>query len=227
MQYKLRLTFKDEDGDSCLLLNDPDIKMAFSDHTHNKPLKVFAEILELSAVSANPPGCVAPEPTVQTRTVEKEVTTTPPASSSTAASTSSNDRQPPALHQAVESIVGVLANAVVGLQHTMDDAHANLNSNNNNNNTAAPTPATCPRGEDEETPQEEEERPFIHGRHTCDSCLTTPIVGKRFHAVNMQDYDLCENCHGNYSGTEIQFEEAELGKSMQLKLNFVYLLKHF
>lgn len=46
----------------------------------------------------------------------------------------------------------------------------------------------------------------------ADACLTTPIVGKRFHAVNMQDYDLCQNCHGNYRGTEIQFEEAELDR---------------
>lgn len=52
--------------------------------------------------------------------------------------------------------------------------------------------------------------PFIHGRHTCDLCLTTPIIGKRFHATNMLDYDLCEACHGNYKGSEILFEEATL-----------------
>ena len=59
--------------------------------------------------------------------------------------------------------------------------------------------------------EEEEERPFIHGRHTCDSCLTTPIVGKRYHALNMSDYDLCAKCFSNYSGGEIQFEAVELG----------------
>ena len=40
----------------------------------------------------------------------------------------------------------------------------------------------------QENPKEEEKeelRPFIHGRHTCDSCLTTPIVGKRYHATNL------------------------------------------
>lgn len=52
---------------------------------------------------------------------------------------------------------------------------------------------------------------FIHGRHTCDQCLTTPIVGKRFHATELPDYDLCEACYNNYKGSEIKFEEARLG----------------
>jgi hypothetical protein len=55
--------------------------------------------------------------------------------------------------------------------------------------------------------------PFIHGRHTCDSCLTTPIVGKRFHAMNIKDYDLCEKCNDTFGGSEIQFEPVELRKS--------------
>ena len=54
--------------------------------------------------------------------------------------------------------------------------------------------------------------PFIHGRHTCDQCLTTPIIGTRYHALNLPDYDLCANCFGNYKGSEIVFEEAQLGK---------------
>jgi Zinc finger, ZZ type len=55
------------------------------------------------------------------------------------------------------------------------------------------------------------ERVFIHGRHTCDRCLSTPIVGKRFHATNLPDYDLCEKCMDGYKGREIQFEAVELG----------------
>lgn len=56
------------------------------------------------------------------------------------------------------------------------------------------------------------ESPFIHGRHTCDGCLTTPIIGKRFHAINRHDYDICEKCFLNYQGDELKFEEAKLGK---------------
>jgi len=82
-----------------------------------------------------------------------------------------------------------------------------------------PSMVNCsPRAPKEEAKQEvkqepktpESSVPFIHGRHTCDSCLMTPIVGKRFHAVNVPDYDLCENCHSNYTGTTVRFEPAEL-----------------
>jgi Zinc finger, ZZ type len=55
-----------------------------------------------------------------------------------------------------------------------------------------------------------EERPPFHESHTCDSCLTTPIVGKRFHAVHLPDYDLCEACFDNYNGTD-EFVEIVLG----------------
>ena len=57
-------------------------------------------------------------------------------------------------------------------------------------------------------------RVFIHGRHTCDGCLTTPIVGQRFHAVNLPDYDLCSKCKNNYKGSEIQFEPNELDRDV-------------
>lgn len=70
----------------------------------------------------------------------------------------------------------------------------------------------CTVAEKKNEPEKEPEdpKPFIHGRHTCDSCLTTPIIGKRYHATNIPDYDLCENCIGNYRGSEIKFETVEL-----------------
>lgn len=58
----------------------------------------------------------------------------------------------------------------------------------------------------------EQDKLFIHGRHTCDSCLTTPIIGKRYHSTNLPDYDLCHNCFSHYGGTEIQFESVELDR---------------
>ena len=33
-------------------------------------------------------------------------------------------------------------------------------------------------------------RPFIHGRHTCDGCETTPIVGNRYQSVHNNDFDI-------------------------------------
>jgi Zinc finger, ZZ type len=84
----------------------------------------------------------------------------------------------------------------------------------------AETPVVPNKIEVEPTP----EPPFIHGRHTCDQCLTTPVIGKRFHALNLPDYDLCESCYGNYKGTEIVFEDVRLGKFQSVALLFVTII---
>uniref|UniRef100_A0A7S2E5I4 ZZ-type domain-containing protein n=1 Tax=Ditylum brightwellii TaxID=49249 RepID=A0A7S2E5I4_9STRA len=55
-------------------------------------------------------------------------------------------------------------------------------------------------------PQNESEAPFIHGRHTCDKCLCTPIIGTRYHATNAHDFDLCAKCFDTYKGDDIHFE---------------------
>lgn len=172
IQYKMRVTYRDEDGDSCLLLNDNDVKMAVLES--DKPLKVFAEILELSSVKANP---TVASPTVATREAEVPVQThTEP----DPVSPNNNDHHPPALHQAVESVVGVLANAVIGLHQASAP-----NQTASSNETAAETtsdensrsvPEETNEVEESTGDEEKEERKFIHGRHTCDSCLTTPIV---------------------------------------------------
>lgn len=73
--------------------------------------------------------------------------------------------------------------------------------------TKAPAEAAATEKMPREVP-----RPFIHGRHTCDSCLTTPIVGKRYNATNLPDYDLCQNCFKNYKGKEIRFQTVELDR---------------
>mmetsp|Transcript_15070 Transcript_15070/g.22198 ORF Transcript_15070/g.22198 Transcript_15070/m.22198 type:complete len:1003 (-) Transcript_15070:283-3291(-) len=50
---------------------------------------------------------------------------------------------------------------------------------------------------------------FIHGRHTCDGCMMNPIVGIRYHATNLRDYDLCQSCKNAYTGSDITFEPEE------------------
>mmetsp|Transcript_33181 Transcript_33181/g.56378 ORF Transcript_33181/g.56378 Transcript_33181/m.56378 type:complete len:1100 (+) Transcript_33181:411-3710(+) len=42
--------------------------------------------------------------------------------------------------------------------------------------------------------------PFIHARHTCDNCSGSPIVGTRYHATNIPDFDLCGACYERYEG---------------------------
>lgn len=58
---------------------------------------------------------------------------------------------------------------------------------------------------------------FIHGRHTCDGCFTTPIIGYRFNATNRPDYDLCHNCFKNYKGDEIRFLPEQLDRDVHLQ----------
>lgn len=58
---------------------------------------------------------------------------------------------------------------------------------------------------------------FIHGRHTCDGCFTTPIIGIRYHAVNLPDYDLCQNCVQNYKGSDIVFQPEQLERDIPLQ----------
>jgi len=58
---------------------------------------------------------------------------------------------------------------------------------------------------------------FIHGRHTCDGCLVTPIIGIRYHALNLPDHDLCEKCALSHSNKNILFEPTELERDRYLQ----------
>lgn len=61
------------------------------------------------------------------------------------------------------------------------------------------------------------DKSFIHGRHTCDGCLVTPIVGLRYHALNLPDHDLCEKCVQTHKGKDIIFEATELERDRYLQ----------
>jgi len=61
---------------------------------------------------------------------------------------------------------------------------------------------------------EMETMPFIHGRHTCDCCLITPIVGVRYHNTTDHNYDLCVKCYNNYSGNKIKLEPVQLHRDI-------------
>jgi len=80
----------------------------------------------------------------------------------------------------------------------------NGNDNSKNDNRNQEIEKKIDEGKDKD--EKGQAKPsFIHYRHTCDLCMTNPIVGDRFHASNSHDYDLCEMCHNAYEG-EIQFE---------------------
>jgi len=50
---------------------------------------------------------------------------------------------------------------------------------------------------------------FIHSRHTCDGCGTSPICGYRWHATNIPNYDLCHKCKSKTVATDVFFQLAQ------------------
>jgi len=53
---------------------------------------------------------------------------------------------------------------------------------------------------------------FVHNRHVCDGCSASPIVGIRFRATNVPNFDFCQTCKKNYdvSGmTGLTFQKAQ------------------
>ena len=53
---------------------------------------------------------------------------------------------------------------------------------------------------------------FIHARHTCDGCQKSPIVGTRYHATKIPDFDLCNSCYEKYEGDDLDFKPEVQGK---------------
>jgi len=58
---------------------------------------------------------------------------------------------------------------------------------------------------------------FIHGRHTCDGCLLAPIIGIRYHAINLPDHDLCEKCVLKHTRKDVIFEATELERDRYIQ----------
>lgn len=61
-------------------------------------------------------------------------------------------------------------------------------------------------------PQVYDKEFFIHARHTCDGCTKTPIIGARYHATKIPDFDLCEKCFNEYQGEDLDFKPEIFGK---------------
>eukprot|EP00956_Cyclotella_meneghiniana_P011356 scaffold15942_cov78-Cyclotella_meneghiniana.AAC.19 len=58
---------------------------------------------------------------------------------------------------------------------------------------------------------------FIHARHTCDGCSSTPIIGTRYRATKIPDFDLCQKCFTSYEGEDLDFkpETLDIDRCMQ------------
>lgn len=65
---------------------------------------------------------------------------------------------------------------------------------------------------------------FIHARHTCDGCSKTPIIGTRYRAANIPDFDLCSNCYEKYEGEKTDFKPEALDRDRNMQQR--WLRKH-
>jgi len=129
------------------------------------------------------------------------------------------------IHVVLESFVTALATAAATVQeHIKPNANSNRGKTTGSKTPAGESPSASPKStertdvsnkskeEDHLTKEAKLKRLFIHGRHTCDGCLCTPVIGTRYKASNVPDYDLCTKCFGNYKGTDIHFEPAALDR---------------
>lgn len=64
---------------------------------------------------------------------------------------------------------------------------------------------------------------FIHARHTCDGCQKSPIVGSRYHATKIPDFDLCKSCYEKYEGDDLDFKPEVQGKLYHSRSLCLYL----
>lgn len=203
--FKVSLTYFDNDNDSITIASNEELEDAIllSASADQRVLRITTEVKRNPPSSSPPPPQVASEPTADR------------SSSNHMDRGTSTGELPIHVHQVVEGIVGVLATAVNTLQEGLVTAPP---PERNTQPTASPgTDAPTPTAPAEPS---EPAIPFIHGRHTCDGCRTTPIVGKRYHATNVdkfRGYDLCESCFGTYEGNEMQFETVELPRDRQLQ----------
>lgn len=51
--------------------------------------------------------------------------------------------------------------------------------------------------------------------HYSDGCSRTPIIGTRYKATKIPDFDLCETCYKSYDGEDLDFKPETLGKDQK------------
>ena len=128
----------------------------------------------------------------------------------------------------VDTVVTAFAKAVINLEESLDEIPKKVNNVKRDKVSQATKERSVESNDGgleqngvekvvESSKEKEREgaasgnRQFIHGRHTCDSCLVSPIVGTRYRATNRADYDLCQRCFTNYQGEEIKFKQTQDG----------------
>jgi hypothetical protein len=227
----IQFDYQDVDGDTVTIASTEELVDALEQFRDQRTLRIttrIATIIKTPTPSVARFGGVGAAGSVRSMgTTSSTIQTNPGAA---AAPYNSNNRSSNRSNSSmVNTIVGALANVVVSLEEGMNQHHQQQQAFAAQVPKSEPRkteekPAAAPVVKEEETKPNEDARTdatspppsaspptFIHGRHTCDSCLVSPIVGKRYHATNLPDYDVCEVCFENYQGEEIKFEAVEHG----------------
>lgn len=203
--FDCTLTYFDEDEDTITIASTTELVDAIEQFVDKKVLRISTDVKR------------------KTSPAEPAPRTPQPSSGSTDRGTSTNPGDFEAnLQNVLESFAGVFVNAVSSLE----DGISTVPSKGAEATPSAATSADVPPKESAassdrkpepsdvvkpaakpDTPTELAPKPakknivmpYVHCKHTCDACLMNPIVGPRYHAVNLIDYDLCENCFSKYS----------------------------
>jgi hypothetical protein len=235
----IQFDYQDVDGDTVTIASTEELVDALEQFRDQRTLRITTRIattIKTPTPSVTRFGGVGAAGSVRSMgTTSSTIHTNRTASNPAAASApyNSNNRSSNRSNSSgssmVNTIVGALANVVVSLEEGMNQHHQQQAksepSKTDEKPAAAPveTSSSDMMKEEEAKPKEDQGTDatspspsvspptFIHGRHTCDSCLVSPIVGKRYHATNLPDYDVCEVCFENYQGEEIKFEAVEHG----------------
>jgi pyruvate/2-oxoglutarate dehydrogenase complex dihydrolipoamide acyltransferase (E2) component len=213
-QYAITLVYVDPVGDKIYIGSDLDLMNAVIPHrcdmdeTYCPPdsttpaAKFLAKVRPISTAENSP---------------------APPSAASVAAGTQTAPappvRPPPSVEDVIEAVMGIVGPAVrLSVQAVeraasqVAEAHAAAAAVTASKPSRRTIPdnakASPPTAAATATP--ESGRPFIHMSHTCDECLTCPIVGERYHCMDKDDYDLCQSCYSKYDWP-LRFQPVKLG----------------
>eukprot|EP00978_Attheya_sp_CCMP212_P018844 scaffold52073_cov51-Attheya_sp.AAC.6 len=236
-KFDVVMTYVDEDGDVITISTDDELAEGFAQFVNQKPPVLRVNAVVTRKGKSDDENTIAEETTTTTDEAPEPRGREAEQTSSESSNRNESPRRSPAgieqLQTALETVVAVLASSVVALQTHMakngvgtatsastgDAAAAEAERQNVAEGFMKDVAGKIGMKESINTNSgaKPEEHTFIHGRHTCDGCLQTPIVGTRYKASNLPDYDLCMNCHSNYKGAHIKFEPAELDRDRQLQ----------
>ncbi|GKY99550.1 hypothetical protein MPSEU_000909300 [Mayamaea pseudoterrestris] len=209
--YRINFIYLDTDGDKVMIGSSEELMDALKMHEPKGSIKIMAGVEQRDGIEDPDGRSVASSVRVSEVPASEPTVAAAPAPCNVSGSSFIQDA-PPHIQHVLESVIAQIA-SIPAVMHLQVRGSGPSRAAEASNATAAASAATVDASLTAESqPLVEPDRPFIHGRHTCDGCLTTPIIGQRFHAVNMPDYDLCANCRNNYKGDVLQFEPVELDR---------------